>query len=446
MDGPPARLSSVRCGVVTVAEVEQYLALGHETRSFEVKGPGSLGDKAFCAKVARAVMAMGNLRDGGLVCLGIDEPRMAPMMPGLAAPQLQEWSDFDDVSDALARYSDPPVTFELHPLVLSSGVSIVVIELAEFETAPHICKRDYPEVLRRGTVYVRPRGKPESVPVPTHGDMRELLDLAITKGVREFIRRAGAAGIALPEVDTPQIADSAAFQAESDAAWSGSSPVRERILGAGFTDVSIRPGPYDRDRISPARLQSVIGEHAVRLRGWPVPYVDHRIPILRYGTWIGQDINPQAVPHCEAWRLCTSGQFLHRRMLTTDLVFSSELSPHTAGATGSVAVWDVLLYLVEVTELAARLATALGSETITIAAALNGVAGRELISGDWTRELHGNYLIQADQLQVQRVLDSTAVIADSRRVGVNVAQALLRQFGLDVPDVVLLDWQAQQLK
>ncbi len=252
--------------MVTVTEVEQYAALGHETRSFEVKGPDSLGDKAFRAKVARAVMAMGNLRDGGLVCLGIDEPQMASMLPGLSKPQLREWSDFDDVSDALAGYSDPPVTFELRPFKLSSGVSVVVIEVAEFETTPHICKRDYLEVLRRGMVYVRPRGKPESVPVPSHGDMRELLDLAITKGVREFIRRAGTAGIALPGVNTPQIADSAAFAAESDAAWSGSSPVQERILGAGFTDVSIRPGPYDPDRISSARLEAVIGEHAVRLR------------------------------------------------------------------------------------------------------------------------------------------------------------------------------------
>ncbi len=105
----------------------------------------------------------------------------------------------------------------------------------------------------------------------------------------------------------------------------------------------------------------------------------------------------------------------------------------------------MLLYLVEVTELAARLATALGSETITIDAGLNGIAGRELVSGDWTRELHGSYLIHADELNVKQVLDSITLIADSRRVGVNVAQALLRQFG-DVPDAVLLDWQAQILE
>lgn len=431
--------------MLTVAEVEQYLALGHETRSFEVKGPGDLGDKGFCAKIARAAMAMGNLRDGGLVCLGIDETQMADMLPGLSPQQFQKWSHFDDVSDALARYCEPPVGFEVHPFQLSSGASVIVLEVAEFDTTPHICKRDYPEVLQKGMVYVRPRGKPESVCVPSHGDMRELLDLATNKGVREFIRRVGAAGIALPGAATLSITDTAAFAAESNAAWSVRSEVLERILGAGYTEVAIQPGPYDPDRISPARLELVIAENAVRLRGWPVPYVDHRINTLRYGTWTGQDIDPQSVPHCEAWRLFASGQFLHRRMLATDLVFSSELAPRATGATGSIAVWDVLLYLVEVAELAARLATAFGSETITITASLNGIAGRELVSGDWNRDLHGPYLVQAERLQVEQVLDSTSLISDTRRAGVRIAQGLLRQFGLDTPDPVLLDWQAEVL-
>ena len=55
--------------MVSRDEVEQLLALGHDVRASEVKGPGSLNDKA-CANLARAAIAMGNLRDGGLVCLG----------------------------------------------------------------------------------------------------------------------------------------------------------------------------------------------------------------------------------------------------------------------------------------------------------------------------------------------------------------------------------------
>ncbi len=51
--------ANVGRGVLTVAEVEQYLALGHESRSFEVKGPVRIKDRGFCAKVAKAAMAIG---------------------------------------------------------------------------------------------------------------------------------------------------------------------------------------------------------------------------------------------------------------------------------------------------------------------------------------------------------------------------------------------------
>ncbi len=73
---------------------------------------------------------------------------MAAMLPGLTGLQLQEWSDFDNVSDAACALSDPPVGFELHSFALSSGMSVVVLDIAEFETVPHVCKRDYLGVLQ----------------------------------------------------------------------------------------------------------------------------------------------------------------------------------------------------------------------------------------------------------------------------------------------------------
>jgi hypothetical protein len=140
--------------VATAEDVGQYLALGHETRAFEVKGPGSIGDKSYCAKVARAAMAMGNLHDGGLICLGIDESSMTAMQPGLDDEQLAAWSGFDNVADAIARFCDPPVTFHLLPLTLSSGGPVVVLEVDEFEVVPHICTRDYPGETQVGSLYV----------------------------------------------------------------------------------------------------------------------------------------------------------------------------------------------------------------------------------------------------------------------------------------------------
>ncbi len=430
-------------GMLSIEEVQALLSLGHELRSFEVKGPGTRRDEAYCANVARAAMAMGNLKDGGVICLGIDEPRMTDMQPGLSPEQLVEWSDFDEVNVALSKYADPPLSLRVNRLSLDSGADVVVLEVEEFDDVPHVCKRNFQGKLQEGMTYYRPRGKPESVPVPSASSMHELLDLAIAKGVRKFIERAGSVGLLTGSRVTPQAVEREAYDTEATLAWSGVGPVAERIARSGRFDVALRPGAFDEHRVNPGGLEQLVLDNAVRKRGWPLPYVDPRDPILRFGGWIGQDIEPSTVPHIEAWRMCTSGQFLHRRILATDLSDSSQLAPRASVATGAVAVWDVLLYLVELAELAARLGQTLESATMTVSVSLRGVAGRELISGDWERELHGPYIVHTDVLEAEVELATSTLVADPLATGIALTQRVLGQFGLEVPDQLLEDWQAQ---
>ncbi|WP_432951199.1 hypothetical protein ACQPXM_25170 [Kribbella sp. CA-253562] len=275
--------------------------------------------------------------------------------------------------------------------------------------------------------------------------MRELLDLATTKGVREFVRRGGEAGIIHSEARSASAAEREAFEVEAGRAWSVGSEVMAFIRSAGHFDVSIRPGPFDDTRVEPGRLEPLIAERVVRLRGWPVPFIDNQAPIQRYRTWVGQDIEARVVPHSEAWRMCASGQFLHRRVLATDLARSPELRADATGATGAVAVWDVLLYLVEVAELGARLGAALECKAVRIDVGLRGVAGRQLISGDRARELDGDYRVAADELAATASVDTPSLMRDASGTGVGLAQAILTQFGLRVPNQVLHAWQDETL-
>lgn len=428
--------------MLTLEELEDLLALGHETRSFEVKGPGPL-DKAHAALVACAAMAMGNLRDGGYVCIGIDEDRMQDGLPGLDDEQLAQWSDFDNVADALARYSDPPVSFELQPFQLSSGSNVVVLEVAEFDHIPHVCKKDSANGLQKGFTYVRPRGKPQSVSVPSAVEMRELLDIAIDKGVREFIRRAQVSGVMLGTLQTPEDLDRDSYRAEAEGAWDRPSAVVADILNAGHFDVSVRPAVFSEGRLAPPELEQFVANNAVGLRGWPVPFIRANAGILRLPGVVGQDIEPRTVPHMEAWRMCTSGQFLHRRALVSDLRDLTEAQPTNSDATGVVVVWDVLLYLVEVVEFGARLATHLDLPSVTFDVSLSGIAGRELVSGDWKRELHGPYYAPAGHLVAALDAATPRLLSQPRVVGVELAQQLLQQFGLNVSDQVLFEWQSE---
>ena len=139
-------------------------------------------------------------------------------------------------------YSDPPVAFEPAPgSRCPAARSVVAVEVSEFDRDPHVCKRSYQGVLQDGQTYVRPRGQPRSVPIPSSAEGRELHELAIDKGVREFVRRAGAAGIPLGPMPSPEDVERAAYDQEAQEAWAAETTVDRR--DAAFSDVSVRPVP-----------------------------------------------------------------------------------------------------------------------------------------------------------------------------------------------------------
>lgn len=144
-------------GVLTAEEIAAALGSGYELRGLELKGPGPRTDAHLFAKVTRAALSMGNLRDGGHVIIGVDDGDPRAMLPGLDAMDLASWMAYDDVARKLAEYADPPLRFDIGNIELSSGVIVAVVQVFEFSDIPHLCAKDYPQVLRKGALYVRPR-------------------------------------------------------------------------------------------------------------------------------------------------------------------------------------------------------------------------------------------------------------------------------------------------
>jgi hypothetical protein len=73
--------------------------------------------------------------------------------------------------------------FERASAALSNGVTVAVIQVFEFADLPHLCSKDYPQVLREGALYVRPRKVPETSELASSVEMREILDLATEKAL-----------------------------------------------------------------------------------------------------------------------------------------------------------------------------------------------------------------------------------------------------------------------
>jgi len=180
---------------MTDEEFAEIIALDYELPGIEFKGPALASDKHLFASVAKAVLGMANRRDGGHVIIGVKCSPSVVERIGLTEPQLRTWN-YDDVASKLAEYAEPSISFDLE-VKERNGNNYVVLEIKEFDQVPILCKKDYPEVLRKGACYVRSRRKPETTEIPTQEDMRDLIDLAIVKGLRKYVTLAYKADLGI---------------------------------------------------------------------------------------------------------------------------------------------------------------------------------------------------------------------------------------------------------
>jgi predicted HTH transcriptional regulator len=173
---------------VTPDELSTAIALGREQRGTEFKGPGPRTDRAFLAKVIRAILGMANKPDGGVVVIGVEDDDKSLNALGLSTDQDATWT-YDDLHSSVSNYADPYVDFNVDHVMLD-GKRFIAIEVQEFSESPVLCKRDYEKTLRKGALYVRRRGKNETVEVPSHVEMREVIDRAAEISARKMLRLA----------------------------------------------------------------------------------------------------------------------------------------------------------------------------------------------------------------------------------------------------------------
>lgn len=213
----------------------------------------------------------------------------------------------------------------------------------------------------------------------------------------------------------------------------------DEIRKLAHWDIAIRPEPFDPNRLMRKDLLPTVNQAAVRMRGWPVPYVANG-RLLRDATWIGQDFEPERVPQMEAWRMFTSGQFTQLR------VISAELERSTRNR-AVIQVWEVLFYLTEVFEFASRLAlTKAGAPVMTIDVHLRRAAGRTLISDEAGRMLWQDYQVTSNDVHHSITLERDRVVTAAREEAVTATAEMFWDFGWEITDTsTLTDYQTQLL-
>lgn len=435
--------------MTTAEDVETFLRSGNESTAFEVKGPGDVSDPAYVAKVARAVMAMGNNRDGGLVCLGVDDDKLRQMRPGLSAEQAAAWVDMDVVGAKINAYADPQVNFRpvrLHvgdDETLAGPVEVVVLDVQQFESAPHVCKKTFqdpsernkakPPILKTGQVYVRSLTKPESVPVPDAAAMRRLVDLAVDQGIRRFLRQTAHPGPSQPTAAA--VSDDDRFDTEAQRVWSEGTAAAGYLAMAAHLEAQVRPMPYGRTRLDSRGLVHTMRESASRLRGWPVPYVgEGRGSDTEHAPdWAGQSYDDPMGGRKEVWRLTTTGLFLHRRNLVTDRKpHAREFRQWADHASGTVSLAELGAYAWSVVEVASTLGLALGADSVGIRITLGRVARRQLVHGTGHHDFDTAHVTAADTIPAAEEVPIERLISEPDDVALDLVDELCRGFGAPV--------------
>jgi hypothetical protein len=206
--------------------------------------------------------------------------------------------------------------------------------------------------------------------------------------------------------------------------------VVEMIKSRGYWDVEVRPVPFAPDRIAYERLEETLDRTTVRLRGWPVPFVEYRQPVRHGNDWVGQDVDARSVSHLEAWRLFTSGQFVHLRAISVDWGEANLIAPQ-GPVEHIIPVWEVLFYLTELVEFAARLTLRSDHQgTVLIRAKLVNMAGRALVVGQRNRaEFFEPYVHDQAVIEGQIEMTSDDLVASRREFAVQLARHFFLRFG-----------------
>lgn len=431
-------------------EFKQIISIGNEQNGIEFK-PGFLYDKKdeLLYKVIRAIIAMANRRDGGLVILGVEEIEKELILKGLSSEELLSLN-YDNLSNIVNNYADPNIEFKTETVEYNSD-KYLVIRIPEFIEIPIICKKNFKDILREGACYVRSKKKPESSEIPTQTEMRELLDLAKVKALRKYVTEAQQARIELSletDIEKSDLKyDNELKLSQKTIYFDENKKFTERIKSRGHLVVEIRPSIYQRNRENDIfELENIINSCQTDLRGWPIPYIDWRNKLHKDENWIGQFFEWQH--NLEYWQLFKSGYFYFVRGFPIDWRDHSSLWPADENWKSGeyLGVVEITASFVEIYEFAVRLTMSkIGYEYMDISISVNNIYNRKLYNDSnhgWPLfELHES---EVESAQFKGRFEKETLIADPLLYAKENCKDLFSRFGYKT-DLAYIDGWINQI-
>jgi len=152
-------------------------------------------------RLLKTMMAMSNLRDGGLIVVGVAERSNTWELTGIEPDHLNTF-DADDIVDQLSKYASPNVMVDIVIHDDEDAHKYLAFHVHQFHDLPVVCRKNTPDDVKQknrlapGEIYVRPTvGKPRTEKVTDANQLHDLLELAAMFRARRIIEVASQVGL-----------------------------------------------------------------------------------------------------------------------------------------------------------------------------------------------------------------------------------------------------------
>lgn len=282
--------------------VRSALSRLQEAQYLEFKSSESWDN--LCWRLLKTTMAMGNLRDGGRIIIGVRQEGNECFLDGIKAEHLATF-DYDNILDQLSKFSSPQLELDI-VVHEDEGKQFLVFDVRQFDETPIVCRKNSPDGLKsndrlvKGDIYIRPAsGKPQTKRLDDASEMHSVLELAAEQRATRMLQVGRRIGLIEPIADNM-------FDKELDTIHASNDFTKElphwRFL--------IRPKHFNPILIPTlTACTQLVEQRRVQLRGWDFPHLPLQSERRLQGSnWIGTEVTFQGT--IEFWRLFQSGQFI----------------------------------------------------------------------------------------------------------------------------------------
>ena len=418
------------------------LRRGYESKDLDYKGPISWDENAkkACCGLVKDILGMANTA-GRFIIVGVSEGPAGFSWDGLSPEQLGTF-ETSRVNRFLQTYADPPINTLLRKIE-HENKNFVIIEIPLFPDTPHICVKEYPEVLTAPTLYVRTDNN-ETAPIRSSADFRTVLERAVRNrsdtlltSIRSILRtgagpEAGSISVSIDRFRKQRVQAVARFEQIN--------PLKDTEC-AGYFEASFFPEHFEQSRFTLEQLRSAASRGSVDLRGWPFLYIHPNTPDRTYAIEDGFETFVQTKDFgnddlVDFWRLQQSGFFYQRTAMRPASIRRQD----GAIIRCVVDLRAASLYIAEAIHCLTRLYEGLldDADEVSLMLALLGTENRVLVSsGPFSMPLFHSYTCRIPEITVERRRSLADWRAGTVDHAVEIANEVYQRFNWPSPNLDL---------